>query len=173
MSEVSIGEVADQIIDPAAAEAAMLDDGIVATDAQGAFPPWVMMPMDLVVPPGVPVTVMEFTAEMMRRPTGSKSVQMLFWPITVKEEYLAHKRARGGGEYETIDELCKLALRAIDGVKVDWTKGAAPINQFWMNLPIQCVKQIRNWFAQVHMMDQEHQIDFFANHFVVRTAVGG
>lgn len=140
---------------------------------QDKLPEWAAeaLPVDMKIPPDTQVTFIRFKGEWTRRKSKGDRILVL-WPITVKEEKIAYKRARGDSS-EVVDQLTMMSIRCIDGVKVTPERHAMDCGQLWMDLGIACVQMLRNWYARTHSLPMEQKMDFFGNCIAVRSAVAG
>lgn len=133
------------------------------------LPEWAVMPPDLVVPPDRTVYFVRFKAEWtLARSKGDRVI--ILWPITVKEEKLAYKRARGESA-EVMDQLSSMAIRAVDGNALKPATHAAACAKLYEELGLKCVAQLRNWYARNHALGGEQLLDFYGSCIAVVSAV--
>lgn len=143
------------------------------SQAQEGLPSFAVLPPGFVLPPGKQIGFMYFRGEWTDTPEDGDRWCMM-WPLTEAEEKAAIKK--GGGEQNAIiSELAKSTIRVIDGLKVDKTGVTSPanLNMFWSKLGPRCRPLIKNYYYKTHTLSKEDQQDFFANCFVVMTAVAG
>lgn len=133
------------------------------------LPSWVVVPPDLQLPSGKTVGYMRFRANWTDEPARGDR-QCVVWNLTVGDETLAIKRARGDG-MRVLAECSKQMIRAVDGVRADWTGngGIGNVNQFWDQIGSRCRQQISNYYLKTHTLDESEQADFFASCIDVRT----
>jgi len=164
--------VEDEVREIPIGEDGELDEDAIGVPKEGAAEGFEgAIPPTMVIPPHAEVVFMRFPTKMTKRPDLGDRVLVL-WQITTKEERFAYKRAQGD-QLVAVDELAKSAIRAIDGKAVDWSRGGFEVNKLWDELPMACILLLRNWYARTHTLTKEQQMDFFVNHFSVRTAVVG
>lgn len=136
-------------------------------------PDWAALPPGFAIPPGKRCGWMLFRAEWTDAPQkGDRWVMM--WPLSESEEKLAYKRSNGESA-RAVAELTKATIRVIDGVKADRTGAIGPgnVNAFWAEAGTKLRQMMQNYYLKTHTLSVEEQQDFFANCFVVTTAVGG
>lgn len=135
-----------------------------------SLPDWVVLPTDLTFPKGRTIGYMRFRSQWTDVPEKGDR-QCIVWNLTVMDERLAIKRARGEAT-RVLSELAKQMIRAIDGVKSDWTGklGTGSVDKFWDELGTRCREQIQNYYVKTHSLSSEEQDDFFANCIDIRTA---
>lgn len=134
------------------------------------LPDWVVVPQDLTLPRGRTIGYMRFRAKWTDRPDlGDR--QCILWNLTAADEKLAISRARGDS-MRVFSEMGKQMVRAIDGVKVDWSGKLGPgnVQTFWDEIGTKCRAQIQNYYAKMHTLSMEDQADFFASCIDIRTA---
>ncbi len=138
-----------------------------------AIPDWVVLPPDLKVPPGKQLAFLLFRAKWTDKPSKGDR-QVILWPLSDADEKLALKRTRGEA-MRTLGELSKQMIRAIDGVKADWTGNASTgnVERLWDELGSKCRGLIQNYYAKTHQLAEEDKQDFFLNCLVVRNSVAG
>jgi len=142
-------------------------------DAEGSEgkPEWADIPEGLKLPIGESIAFIRIPGKWLR---GKGDRVCIVWPITELEERTAYARARGDS-VRAVSELSKVCIRAIDGVKADWTGDASHpgnVNKFWDAIGPRGRLMIRNYYVQTHTVNTEDQADFFVNHFCVMTAGG-
>jgi hypothetical protein len=138
---------------------------------ENAVPTWAKIPPDLVFPKGKQVGFVLFRAEWTDRPDlGDRMI--LTWGLTDAEEKLAIKATRGESG-RTLSESAKRTIRAIDGVRADWTGKVGPgnVDRFWNEVGPKCRPLIINAYWKTHSLTQEETADFFVNCFTFRSAV--
>jgi len=149
----------------------------LATPATGAkiegVPEWASIPPGFEIPPGKRCGWMLFRAEWTDAPAKGDRWCMM-WPLSEAEEKIAYKRSNGEAT-KAIAELTKASLRIVDGVKADRTGTSAPgsVGVFWAEIGTKLRQMLQNYYLKTHTLSSEEQQDFFANCFVVTTAVGG
>lgn len=74
----------------------------------------------LVLPAGLKKPQGVVAAEYTLKDKNGNPVRIIMWELSLKEELLANKRARGG---DVGIQLLRLSIRAIDGEVVDWKDG--------------------------------------------------
>lgn len=179
--KIEVGEMSDEEAAAAFGEEPEADDGDGVGERMEkklggtteGVPEWAALPPNFVIPPGKRCGWMLFRAEWTDAPTkGDRWVMM--WPLSEAEEKLAYKRS-GGESAKAIAELTKATIRVIDGVKADRTGASGPgnVNVFWAEIGTKLRQMLQNYYLKTHTLSAEEQQDFFANCFVVTTAVGG
>lgn len=161
-----------------AAEATPDVDDVVDEEAEPTpeneheIPEWALVPSNLTLPVGRQVSFVRFRAAWTD--TISKGDrQCILWNLTDADEKIALKRARGDGS-RALAELAKQMIRAIDGVKVDWTKGElSPVNKWWNEIGAGCRQLVQAIYHKNHNLSAEDQADFFANCVATRTVAAG
>jgi len=133
------------------------------------LPEWATVPEDLKIPPGRSVFFVRFKAEWTLNKNGHDRV-LILWPITVREEKIAIKRARGEVG-EIMDELTKMAVRCVDGKPVKPDMAAQVLGKLWDELGLKCVAQLRNWYQRQHTLEPEQALDFYGSCFAVTSSV--
>jgi hypothetical protein len=138
-----------------------------------AIPGWVTFPPQFKMPAGKSIAFMQFRAAWTDRPEKGDR-QCILWPLSDADEKLALKRTRGESA-RTLSELAKQMIKAIDGVKADWTGKAGPgnVERFWDEVGSKCRQQIQNFYLKTHSLTAEEQADFFLSCLCVRTSVAG
>ena len=132
-------------------------------------PEWAVLPPGLVYPKTRSVAFLRFHAKWTDTP-GKGERQCIVWNLTVGDEKLALARTRGD-HMRSLTECSKQMIRAVDGERVDWTRGAqANVEQFWDEIGHACRQMIQNYYIKTHTLTDEDTIDFFANCIAVRTA---
>lgn len=141
-----------------------------AAEVEGAAPDWVVLPPDLKIPPGRVVAFLMFRAHWTDTPNKGDR-QCVVWNLTDTDEKLALKRSASGDAMTIAGELSRQAIRAVDGVKVNWMQPTGPgsIDQFWREIGSKCRQMVTRWYTQNHMLTQAEQTDFFENCVVLRT----
>lgn len=148
-----------------------MDEALSGGDSE--VPDWVELPEDFAFPPGRKVGFIRLRAAWTERLDLGDRV-LVCWTLSESEEKLAYERANGKG-YQAVAELSKQTIRVIDGHKANWARqgGVSDVHKFWSDLPTKCRQLIETFYLKTHTMTQEESMDFFANCFVVRSAVGG
>jgi hypothetical protein len=141
---------------------------------EGALPPWVEVPTDLVFPRGKQVGFMRFKAEWTDRPElGDRNI--IIWGLTDNDEKLAISAARGEGG-RTVPEMAKRIIRSIDGHRADWTgkkSGPGGVDRFWNEIGPKCRTLVTNMYWKTHQLSMEETADFLLHCVVFRSAVAG
>jgi hypothetical protein len=136
------------------------------------IPEWVKIPPKMKIPDGQEVGFMLFRAKWTAKPQlGDR--QVILWPLTDADEKLAMKRTRGESG-RSLTEASKQTIRAIDGVKANWT-GAfvlGNVDTFWNDIGPKCRQLVMNFYLKTHTLEVAEQLDFFANCLVVRRMGG-
>lgn len=145
------------------------DDERIA-DEESEVPEWVVLPPDLKIPSGRVVAFLRFKAEWTDTPTKGDR-QCIVWNLSDADERLALKRANLNDGLSAISDLAKQSIRAVDGVRVDWSKGKGPgsIDQFWREIGAKCRALLQRWYLQNHQLNDAEQKDFFESCVAVRT----
>jgi hypothetical protein len=130
------------------------------------------IPTDIKFPLNKQAHFLKFRAQWTETPTfGDRTCIM--WNLTDADEKLAAKRCKGDGA-RYAQELAKQMVRAIDGEKVDWTKGlASNIERWWNAIGSKCRNMLVNVYHKNHNLNAEEQKDFFVNCYSVRTVTTG
>jgi len=129
----------------------------------GTHPAWVVVPPNLAMPPEVLVTYVRCKAKLTRIPSkGDRSI--IIWGLTASEEMVSLKRCMGEN-LRSVSEMTKMTIRAIDGVKVDWSGRPGPgnVNTFWDEIGPAYRQQLINVYLKTHALSSEDQADFFVN----------
>lgn len=136
-------------------------------------PEWATLPPGFQIPPGKRLGWMRFRAEWTEAPQKGDR-WCLMWTLSEAEEKAAYKRCAGDSTRALL-ELAKATIRVVDGVKADRTGAPGPgnVNAFWAELGVKLRQMIQNYYLKTHTLSPEEQQDFFANCFVVTTAVAG
>jgi hypothetical protein len=136
-------------------------------------PEWASIPPNFAIPPGKRLGWMRFRSEWTDAPMKGDRWCMM-WPLSEAEEKIAYKRSNGDAS-RAIAELTKASIRLIDGAKVDRTGASGPGNVaiFWAEVGTKMRQMLQNYYLKTHTLTPEEQQDFFANCFVVTTAVAG
>ena len=191
----TFADVAQQLATPGAARLTPAEEAEVEADAeemdltgsplrrladanggepdQDARPAWAKVPPSLVLPPGKQIGFMLFRAAWTDRPDlGDRTI--VTWGLSVNDEKLARQASRGDSA-RAIDELAKRTIRAIDGVRADWTgkRGAGDVNAFWEQVGPKCRPLIINAYWKLHSLTAEETADFFTGCIAYRSAVAG
>lgn len=95
----------------------------------------------------------------------------VLWNLNEADEKFALARTRGVA-VRTIDEMAKQTIRAFDGKRVDWTRGARAVDRFWSEIGAKCRTMLKNLYLKNHVLKVEEQADFFTNCIAVRTVDG-
>lgn len=134
------------------------------------LPPWCKpFPQGFQVPKGKSLLVMRFRAEWTETPHLGER-QCVCWGISVREEYLADKRADDSGS-RALHEKAKISIRLIAAgddptlVPVDPTKGnrAADVDLFWEQIGLRCRSLITHAFINANSLDAVQRRDFYEN----------
>jgi hypothetical protein len=137
----------------------------------GEIPSWVILPPSegdgaLRYPPGRAVYFLRFRAEWTDTPQKGDR-QCVVWPLSDRDEKLAYGRINLGtsGVKAVSLEMAKQMVRAIDGVKVNWSgkRGPSSIDEFWTDIGARCRSMIERLFLKTHSLDQAQVDDFFEN----------
>ena len=141
-----------------------------------AIPAWVKLPDDAPLPSVPDICFMRFRAKWTRTPSLGDRVVVL-WPLSWEEEKLATRRAGGDSVFIPTYQALQ-CIRFIDGMKADWTGRSRPgvsyeVMKFNNEIGKKCRHMIENYYARVHMLDNEELSDFFVNGFALRTGVVG
>lgn len=147
-------------------------DKKIASSVEG-LPDFASLPEGFVIPPGKRCGWMKIRAEWTDAPElGDRWCMM--WPVSEAEEKIAYKRSQGD-QMKAMAELTKASIRVIDGVRVDRTGATGPgnVHMFWAQMGTKMRQMMQNYYLKTHTLSQEEQQDFFANCFVVTTAVAG
>jgi len=163
MSDEEAAEIAEEVTDEAP-EAPPVNEHEI--------PEWAKVPATLKMPVGRQVQFLRFKAEWTdTRAKGDR--QCIVWNLTDADEKIALKRAKGDGS-RALAELSKQTIRAIDGVKVDWTRGdMSNVNKWWDEIGAGCRQLVQSIYHKNHNLSLEEQADFFANCVAVRTVAAG
>jgi hypothetical protein len=145
------------------------DEAEVEDAVNEKLPDWAEVPESLQIPPGRTITFVRFKPDVMLNKT-SPGHTLILWPLTVREEKIAIKRARGEVG-EMMDELTKICVRCVDGKPVQPAMAAQVLGKLWDEIGLKCVSQLRNWYQRNHTMDQEQIVDFYGSCIVVRSSV--
>lgn len=136
-------------------------------------PDWVVFPSDLAIPPGREIRWAKFKAEWTDTPQKGDR-HCILWSLSDRDEVLAAKRARGDRERGLV-ELAKGGIRAVDGVRADWTGagGAGSVDRFWTEIGSKCRQMLLNDYFKTSALSVEEQADFFQSCYgVARASVG-
>jgi hypothetical protein len=149
------------------------DERIASAPVVEGVPEWAELPPGFAPPPGKRLGWMRFRADWTDAPQKGDRWCMM-WTLSESEEKMAYKRS-GGDSARVVMELAKATIRVIDGVKADRTgaMGIGSVNIFWAELGTKCRQMVTNYYLKSHTLSAEEQQDFFANCFVVTTAVAG
>lgn len=131
--------------------------------ARGTRPDWASVPPNLILPPEVLVTYVRCKAKLTRIPSkGDRNI--IIWGLTASEEMMSLKRCMGEN-LRSVSEMTKMTIRAIDGVKVDWSGRPGPgnVNTFWDEIGPAYRQQLINVYLKTHALSSEDQADFFVN----------
>lgn len=127
------------------------------------------------MPVGKNISFVMIPASMTDRPKEGVDRQCIMWNLTVADEAIALKRARGEtGRAQR--ELCMASIRAVDGHPANWTgakAGDAPINnvrQFMDDIGPKGRLLVQNAFQKAHSIDDNEATRFFADCFVCMTS---
>lgn len=164
------------------------DDGDVEPDADGEekieeidpeiaeckdpnkIPSWVKIPPGFKIPPGVQVFFVRIRKGVTRVP-GKGDRVVVMWDLTPTDEIFAYKRSSGDTQ-RAVGELTKQMIRAFDGQKVDWTRGAASnIETFWRDIGGRGRALLMNIYHRAHNLGADELVDFFLKCVAVRSAV--
>lgn len=147
-----------------------LDDEDDEVEPAKPLPDWATLPEGLVVPQGWQVWVVRFRAQLTNTP-GKGDRKAILWNLSESDEKHAAKRARGDG-MRVIDECAKQMIRAVDGVRADWSGASGPgsITTFWSEIGGKCRHQIKSLYLKTHTMTPQENADFFEHCVAVRTA---
>lgn len=134
------------------------------------LPDWATLPAGMKTPAGWQVWFLRFPANLTNNP-GKGDRTCILWNLSEADEKLAAKRARGDG-LRVIDECAKQMIRAVDGVKADWSGASGPgsVASFWSELGGKGRHQIKGLYLRTHTMSPEENAAFFERGVVVRTA---
>jgi hypothetical protein len=156
-----------KVSEPSPEELAVLD-GAESMDVD--IPDWVQVPPNFAWPPGGrQVAFIRFRAEWTDAPSKGDRVCIL-WNLSVSDESAAIQRTRGE-QLRFAPEMSKQMIRAVDGVKVDWSGRPGPGNPeiFWNEIGSKCRQLLVNHYVKTHVLVSEEQEDFLTNCVHVRT----
>ena len=133
-----------------------------------AMPPWVQVPPGLTFPVGKTIGFLRFRAVNTDRPEKGDR-QIIIWGLTDAEEKLALKATRGESA-RTVTEMAKRTIRAIDGVRADWSgkQGPGNVDRFWDEVGPKYRPLVINAYMKTHVLSREETADFFleCQHFM-------
>ncbi len=130
---------------------------------QGA-PAWARVPADLIIPKNVEVAFMKVPLK-----DGSEMVLVL-WELGVRDERLARARTQGDIGTRLMDEMSKQMIRAIDGVRVDWSNPFT-VEKAWEEMGAKYRSVLNVWYLKAHQLNDDERTDFFAKCVVSARAV--
>jgi hypothetical protein len=133
-------------------------------------PDWVKIPSNLALPPEGEIVFVRFRPEWTPYPSKGER-QAIIWPLTVKDKKLAASRIADMTEANLTVALYQQQIRAVDGLRADWTVGDSNVEQFWNEIGEKCRGFIGSIFVQLHVADPEMTADFFGNCIAVRRVV--
>jgi hypothetical protein len=173
---------------------------------EAEIPAWARtaIPQGMKIPPGKQLSFLRFKSEwtdapekgnattFRRKKPGTEgdavaimedyealSRVLVTWPLTVAEERLALKRARGEVGRAS-DELAMQMIRGVDGKRIDWTGEWAknadelePAERLWNEIGPKCRPLVINLYRQLHTLKAEELVDFFVDCLVVARPTGG
>jgi hypothetical protein len=139
--------------------------------SRDALPGWAAaaIPADLEVPAGRTLVVMRFRTEWTdRKDKGDRTC--VLWNLSVGDEKLANQRG-GDNVFVNTMEMAKQMVRAIDGLRVDFTGKvpAAQLDPWWDEIGKKCRGLIINHFIRAHSLTTSEKMDFLAVCLVART----
>jgi hypothetical protein len=127
------------------------------------IPDWVIIPEGMKFPnKGKQIYFGRILANLTDTPTEGDR-QFIMWGLTPGDERLARIAMRGeDGRY--MAEMSKRAIRAIDGVSVDYTRkpGAGNIDLWWRDIGHKGRQIVQNMYNKTHMLQPEDRLLFFA-----------
>jgi hypothetical protein len=139
--------------------------------SRDALPAWAAMaiPADMEVPPGRTLAIMRFRTEWTDRADKGDRTCVL-WNLSVGDEKLANQRG-GDNVFTNTMEMAKQMVRAIDGLRVDYTGKvpAAQLDPWWDDIGKKCRGMIINHFIRAHSLTTSEKMDFLAVCLVART----
>lgn len=137
------------------------------------LPDFASLPQGFEIRQGKRCGWMLFRAEWTETPEKGDRWCMM-WTLSASEEKAALKKA-AGDQTKALDELAKATIRLIDGARADRTGGSGKgaVHIFWAELGTKCRQMITSYYVKTHTLNADERADFFANCFVVTTAVGG
>lgn len=151
--------------------------GDVATDpdklpswAEGAMPD---PKTGFRIPPGKRVFFVRLRREFTDAPAKGDRV-LVCWTLTDGEENLAAKRSMGDST-RTYKEMTKQMIRAVDGVKTDWSGAVGPgnISKLWEEIGAVGRNLLVNVYHRTNAPTKEVILDFFINCFAARSQAVG
>jgi len=161
-------------------KSAVVDDDS-GVPSESDIPEWVVWPNGLKVRKGKNVVFVRFRGSWTDTPHLGDRVVIL-WPLSVADERLARRRARGDDD-ENVIELTKQMVRAVDGKIVSWDMTAklnekarakllekqglvvegVNIERFWDDLGAKGRNVLTSLYMQLHTLTTEELADFFQN----------
>jgi hypothetical protein len=178
--EVKVQELEDEEADRALDEDKQSNfermENALSPDAAATAPPeWATVPAGLKLPEeGSQIVFIRIPARWTRTPAKGDRV-CICWPIGETEERLAYQRSRGD-QVRSVSELAKATIRAIDGVKADWSgtmSKQGSVTSFWTDIGPKGRAMLRNYYVRTHSVTEEEALDFFSQHFVSVTVQKG
>lgn len=145
-------------------EQRMLDEN-TATAPSGdehKLPAWVKIPVNFAPPPGEIVGYVRLPKELTR---AAEDHQVILWELTLADERAARARAKARGDSDYLDDLAMQMIRAIDGVKADWSGAPGPSNvrSFWdSGARYRGRAALKTIFQRMHSIELEESMRFFA-----------
>jgi hypothetical protein len=166
-------ELQDPALDTLAACAVAEDEDDEADVTK--LPAWARdaIPPDLKIPKGETVYVMRFLAPWTKSKTVDRTC--VLWSLSIGDEKLANQRG-GDNSQNTLLELAKQMVRAIDGHRIDYTgrKPEASIDKWWNDIGRKCRTLIVSTFIRMHSLSDDERAYFLAHCVAARTLfVGG
>lgn len=156
---------------PVAAQLPELEE-IETQPAADSPPDWAKIPAGLVLPKGKMIYFIKIPADLTDRPGEGIDRQAIAWNLNVADEDIGLKRARGD-QARVTRELTMAMIRAVDGVKADWsmTPGAPGDVRKWMNdIGPRGRILVQNVYIRTHSVDGEVAMRFFVGCFVPMTS---
>lgn len=161
-------------------KSAVIDDDSGVPEEKD-IPEWVTWPAGLKVRKGKNVVFVRFRASWTDAPHLGDRVVIL-WPLSVADERLARRRARGDDD-ENVIELTKQMVRAVDGKVVSWDITAkldektrakfaektgvaiegVNIERVWDDIGSKGRNVLAGLYMQLHTLRTEELADFFQN----------
>lgn len=134
-------------------------------------PEWAKIPKGFKLPKGKFIYYLRFPAEWTDKP-GEGERQCIMWNLTIEDEDMALKRARGD-DMRANRELSMAMVRAVDGYVADFSNGKRNPGDMlrWFNaIGGKCRLLVQNVYTRTHNVDEEMKRRFFTDCFVFTTS---
>lgn len=145
----------------------------------GGAPAWMLVPAEMKFPRGRVMMFVRFPSKWTDTPHKGVEIpgepgkwrMCICWAINTADKKFGYERAQGD-QLRVIEEMTKTMIRAVDGVRADWSgmPNAGSIEAWWAEIGERCRGRLTNMYLKMHTLDADEMKYFFESCVAVRTA---